>query len=57
MFYVERGEYVIAVDNLDRENEGDLMIPGQDFTTEKAAFMIRYTRSMHLIQRGYMCIS
>ncbi|KAI8908022.1 DHBP synthase RibB-like alpha/beta domain-containing protein [Gorgonomyces haynaldii] len=40
-----RGEFVIAVDNEDRENEGDLIIPAQDLTPEKAAFMIRYTRS------------
>ena len=39
----QRGEFVVAVDNEDRENEGDLIIPGQDLTPEKAAFMIRYT--------------
>lgn len=37
------GNFVIAVDNEDRENEGDLIIAGQDLTPEKMAFMIRYT--------------
>ena len=41
---LERGEFLVVVDNEDRENEGDLIIAGQDFTPEKAAFMIRYTR-------------
>lgn len=41
---VGRGEFVVVVDNEDRENEGDLIIAGQDLTPEKAAFMIRYTR-------------
>ena len=45
MFFVlERGEFLVVVDNEDRENEGDLIIAGQDLTPEKAAFMIRYTR-------------
>lgn len=34
----------MVVDNEDRENEGDLVIAGQDLTPEKCAFMIRYTR-------------
>lgn len=41
---VEKGNFVVVVDNEDRENEGDLIISGEDFTPEKAAFMIRYTR-------------
>ncbi|KAJ3301183.1 hypothetical protein HDU76_005814, partial [Blyttiomyces sp. JEL0837] len=39
----KKGEFVIAVDNEDRENEGDLMIAAEDATPEKMAFMIRYT--------------
>jgi 3,4-dihydroxy-2-butanone 4-phosphate synthase len=39
-----QGKFVIAVDNEDRENEGDLIIAGQDLTPDKCAFMIRYTR-------------
>lgn len=39
---VQRGEFVIVMDNEDRENEGDLIMPA-DFATEQAlAFMIRY---------------
>ncbi|KAI8901409.1 DHBP synthase RibB-like alpha/beta domain-containing protein [Globomyces pollinis-pini] len=37
------GEFVIVVDNEDRENEGDLIIAGEELTAEKMAFMIRYT--------------
>ncbi|KAJ3055058.1 hypothetical protein HK097_011621 [Rhizophlyctis rosea] len=40
---IRNGNFVIVVDNEDRENEGDLIIAAEDFTTEKAAFMIRYT--------------
>jgi hypothetical protein len=37
------GKFVIVVDNLDRENEGDLIIAAQDMTTEKMAFLIKHT--------------
>ncbi|KAI8822677.1 3,4-dihydroxy-2-butanone 4-phosphate synthase [Fimicolochytrium jonesii] len=40
------GEFLVVVDNEDRENEGDLIIAGEDFTPEKAAFMIRYTSGL-----------
>ncbi|OBT45134.1 hypothetical protein VE00_04293 [Pseudogymnoascus sp. WSF 3629] len=43
-----RGEFVIVLDNDSRENEGDLIIATEDLTTEKMAFMIRYTS-------GYIC--
>ncbi|TPX72701.1 3,4-dihydroxy-2-butanone-4-phosphate synthase [Spizellomyces sp. 'palustris'] len=45
-----RGEFLVAIDNEDRENEGDLIIAGEDMTAEKAAFMIRYTS-------GVICVS
>ncbi|KAJ3011161.1 hypothetical protein HKX48_006985 [Thoreauomyces humboldtii] len=45
-----RGEFLVVIDNEDRENEGDLVIAGEDLTTEKAAFMIRYTS-------GLICVS
>ncbi|OAJ41223.1 3,4-dihydroxy-2-butanone-4-phosphate synthase [Batrachochytrium dendrobatidis JEL423] len=41
-----QGEFLVVVDNEDRENEGDLIIAGEDFTPEKAAFMIRYTSGL-----------
>jgi 3,4-dihydroxy-2-butanone 4-phosphate synthase len=44
------GEFIIAVDNEDRENEGDLILAAEDATPEKIAFMIRYTS-------GFICVS
>ena len=43
-----RGEFIVVLDDEDRENEGDLIIAAQDVTTEKMAFMIRHTS-------GYVC--
>jgi len=40
---VKRGEFVVVVDDEDRENEGDLIIAAEKMTPEKMAFMIRYT--------------
>src|SRR5438270_11070842 len=40
---VERGEFVVVVDDEDRENEGDLIIAAEKMTPDKMAFMIRYT--------------
>ena len=37
------GKMIIVVDDESRENEGDLIIPGQFMTAEKMAFIIRYT--------------
>lgn len=39
-----RGEFLVVVDNEDRENEGDLIIAAELLTPEKMAFMIRHTR-------------
>jgi 3,4-dihydroxy 2-butanone 4-phosphate synthase len=39
---------VIVLDSTSRENEGDLIMAAQDCTTEKMAFIIRYTS-------GYIC--
>ncbi|KAI9208467.1 DHBP synthase RibB-like alpha/beta domain-containing protein [Polychytrium aggregatum] len=41
-----KGNFVIAVDNEDRENEGDLIIAAQDATMEKMAFLIRYSSGL-----------
>lgn len=41
-----RGEFIIVLDSADRENEGDLIIAAQDVTTEKMAFMVRYTSGL-----------
>ena len=40
---VQRGEFVVVVDDEDRENEGDLIIAADHMTPDKMAFMIRYT--------------
>lgn len=38
-----KGEFVIVVDDEDRENEGDLVIAAEHITEQKMAFMIRHT--------------
>lgn len=40
---IRAGRPVILVDDEDRENEGDLVMPAEHMTTEWMAFMIRYT--------------
>lgn len=40
------GEFIVVLDNEDRENEGDLIIAAEDVSTEKMAFMIRYTSGL-----------
>lgn len=39
----KHGEFVIVTDDADRENEGDLILLAEKATTEKLAFMVRYT--------------
>src|SRR5438132_418214 len=40
---VARGEFVVVVDDADRENEGDLIIAAEKITSEGIAFMVRHT--------------
>ncbi len=40
---VAAGRPVVMVDDEDRENEGDLILPASAVTPERVAFMIRYT--------------
>lgn len=40
---VGRGEFVVVVDDEDRENEGDLIAAADKVTPESIAFMVRYT--------------
>jgi 3,4-dihydroxy 2-butanone 4-phosphate synthase len=40
------GDFIIVLDSTDRENEGDLIAPAQDMTTEKMAFMIRHSSGL-----------
>lgn len=39
-----RGECVVVVDDLNRENEGDLIVAASACTTETMAFVIRHSR-------------
>ncbi|RPA74219.1 hypothetical protein BJ508DRAFT_215554 [Ascobolus immersus RN42] len=43
---LREGEFIIVLDSTDRENEGDLIIAGQDLTTEKMAFMVKHTSGL-----------
>ncbi|KAF9918753.1 hypothetical protein FBU30_011283 [Linnemannia zychae] len=46
---IANGKFVIAVDNEDRENEGDLIMAAEKITTEQMAFLIRHSS-------GYVCV-
>lgn len=37
------GEFVVVLDDADRENEGDLIIAADRVTPEKVAFMVEHT--------------
>lgn len=39
-----RGEFLVVMDDEDRENEGDLIIAASLCSTEKMAWMIKHTR-------------
>ncbi len=47
---IRAGKMIILVDDEDRENEGDLMIPAEHITPEAVNFMARYGR-------GLICLS
>lgn len=40
---IKRGEFVVVLDNEDRENEGDLIMAAEYATESSLAFMIRYS--------------
>lgn len=42
------GEFLVVMDDEDRENEGDLIIAASQCTTEKMAWMIKQTRCADL---------
>ena len=44
------GEFLIVVDDLDRENEGDLILLASQATPEKVAFMVKHTT-------GILCVA
>jgi len=45
-----RGEFVVVVDDADRENEGDLIVSAEKVTAAQVAFMVRHTS-------GLICLS
>lgn len=40
---IERGNFVVVLDDEDRENEGDLIIAADKVTTEQMAWLIRHS--------------
>lgn len=47
---IARGEFVLVVDDTDRENEGDLIIAAEKVTASQMAFMVRHSS-------GIVCVS
>ncbi len=43
---IARGDFVLVVDDEDRENEGDLIIAAEKATPQKIAFMVRHTSGL-----------
>ncbi|MFQ5555322.1 MAG: 3,4-dihydroxy-2-butanone-4-phosphate synthase, partial [Acidimicrobiia bacterium] len=43
---IARGEFVLVVDDEDRENEGDLIFAAEKVTTDMVAFMVRHTSGL-----------
>lgn len=44
------GEFLVVMDDENRENEGDLIVAAEQCTTEKMAWMIKHTS-------GYICVA
>lgn len=40
---IQQGQFVVVVDDMDRENEGDLIIAAEKISTQKMAWMIKHT--------------
>jgi len=47
---LNQGQFVIVMDDEDRENEGDLIIAAEKMTPEKMNFMIKHTS-------GVVCVA
>ncbi|GAB1583760.1 3,4-dihydroxy-2-butanone-4-phosphate synthase [Phyllobacterium phragmitis] len=43
---IARGEMVIVVDDEDRENEGDIIVPSDSITPQTVAFMMNHARGL-----------
>jgi 3,4-dihydroxy-2-butanone 4-phosphate synthase len=46
------GEFVVVVDDTERENEGDLIIAAEKITTEQMAFLVRYSSGLVCVALG-----
>src|SRR3954453_12567478 len=46
---LKKGRMIVVVDDPDRENEGDLIMPGETCTPEAMNFMIKYGRGVPFI--------
>lgn len=44
--FAENGQFIVVLDDLSRENEGDLIIAAEDVTAQKMAFMIRHSSGL-----------
>ena len=57
---IKAGNFVIVVDDEDRENEGDLIIAAEKVTPEKVNFMLKYARGVLCapitLSRGYIVV-
>lgn len=42
----KNGEFIVVLDDTDRENEGDLIVAAESVTTEQMAFMIRHSSGL-----------
>ncbi len=49
---IASGEFVIVVDDTDRENEGDLIIAAEKITTEQMAFLVRHSSGLVCVALG-----
>ena len=45
---IAAGEFVIVIDDEDRENEGDLIIAAETVTPEDMAFMVKHTSTVDM---------
>lgn len=43
---IAAGEFVLVIDDEDRENEGDLIVAAEKVTSEQVAFMVRHTSGL-----------
>lgn len=49
---IANGEFVIVVDDTDRENEGDLIIAAEKITTEQMAFLVKHSSGLVCVALG-----